>query len=244
MQIGVIGFGTFGRFMCSYLKQRADVLVYDQRGLEEEMETFGVEAALLDDVLKQDVIILAIPVQEQEAFWQVNGSSVNPQALVIDVSSVKTKPVELMQEYLPASCEILATHPLFGPQSGAQGIEGLSVVFWPVRMQAEKADQIKQLLEQDFGLHVILKSPEDHDKDMAYVQALTFYIGRAIGRMGIPDTKLKTRTYQHLFEIEQIVNKDTDELFLTIQHENPYADDVREELLKHLQDIDRELDRS
>jgi prephenate dehydrogenase len=241
MTVGVIGFGTFGRFMCGYLKRYGEVVVYNRTDRRDEIERFGLTAGSVEEALAQPIVILAISVQAQEAFWREHGAKVNPDALVIDVSSVKVKPVELMQKYLPKSCQILATHPLFGPQSGKDGIAGLSIVIWPVRLEETPLNKIMAFLQNELELKIIRKTPQDHDKDMAYVQALTFFIGRAIGRMGLPDTELATKTYQHLFDIEQIVGKDTDELFLTIQQENPYADEIRKELVAHLEDIEGEL---
>lgn len=38
--------------------------------------------------------------------------------LIVDVLSVKNHPKQAMLETLPADCDILCTHPMFGPESG------------------------------------------------------------------------------------------------------------------------------
>ena len=50
--------------------------------------------------------------------------------LVVDVLSVKDFPKKLFEERVPASCDILATHPMFGPESGGgpNGWRGLNFV--------------------------------------------------------------------------------------------------------------------
>ena len=40
-------------------------------------------------------------------------------AVIVDVCSVKEYPVQWMRELLPANVSILATHPMFGPDSAA-----------------------------------------------------------------------------------------------------------------------------
>jgi prephenate dehydrogenase len=230
-QIGIIGFGVFGRFMYRHLVRYFDIVVYD---VVPQGEDGSVQFVTLAQAAACQVVIVAVPVQRQEALFKDLSKLVNPQALVLDVSSVKSRPVELMQQYLPDSCSILATHPLFGPQSGKDGIDGLNIVLWPVRIGDGMYAKVKSFLQDELKLTVIERSPEVHDREMSYVQSLTFFIGRALGRMSIPDLELKTATYQHLLDVQRIVGGDTDELFYTIQHENPYALDIRKAFLEEL----------
>ncbi|MBW3538356.1 prephenate dehydrogenase/arogenate dehydrogenase family protein [Candidatus Parcubacteria bacterium] len=241
ISVGVIGFGTFGRFMCSYLKPFCNIGVYDQRPLAEEAGRFGVAFEPVERLAKRPVIIIAVPVQAQEDLLRQMAPVINPLALVVDVSSVKLKPVALMEKHLPATCQILATHPLFGPFSGKHGIAGLTVITWPVRVKPETYAKAKAFLVQTLKLVVKERSPEEHDRQMAHVLALTLFIGRALSQMQIPDSELKTATYQHLIDLENIVRADTPELFRSIQAENPFADEVRQRFLRQLQQIESEM---
>ena len=45
----------------------------------------------------------------------------------------KIKPATLMEKILPAGVDIVGTHPLFGPQSGKDGIAGLNIAVCNVR---------------------------------------------------------------------------------------------------------------
>ena len=241
-QVGVIGFGTFGKFMCSHLKPFFDIAVYDKRSVAAALKRAGFKFAPLEVVVQRPVIIAAIPVQEQEGLWRAVREKINPDALVIDVSSVKAKPIEMMKKYLPGSCQILATHPLFGPVSGREGIAGLTIITWPVRIDSASYDKIKAFLNNELKLIVKERAPEDHDRQMAYVLSLTLFIGRALRQMQIPDSELKTRTYQHLLDLENIVRGDTEDLFRSVQLENPYAGEVRQQFLDELEKIQKELE--
>ncbi len=78
--------------------------------------------------------------------------------------------------------------PLFGPQSANGGLSGLRFVVCPVRGgRYEQVAAFGRLL----GLKVTVTTPEEHDREMAYVQALTHLIGRSLVNIGIPDEHLK-----------------------------------------------------
>jgi len=81
-------------------------------------------------------------------------------------------------------------------------------------------------LATELGLVPSVTTPEEHDREMAYVQALTHLIGRSLVNIGIPDEQLKTQSYQHLLELCALIGADTFELFSAIQTQNPFAPDV------------------
>ena len=60
-----------------------------------------------------------------------------------------------------------------------------------------------RFFSQILKLNVLERSPELHDKQMAYVQALTHFVGRAVNNMDIPDVEQKTPAYQHLIDIKK-----------------------------------------
>merc|ERR1712226_192895 len=58
--------------------------------------------------------------------------------LVVDVCSVKVHAKTTMLALLPDSCDILCTHPMFGPESGKHGWGGLNFVYERVRVKASE----------------------------------------------------------------------------------------------------------
>jgi prephenate dehydrogenase len=227
--------------MAEQLSPHTAVVVSSRTANSHEVEAAGARLVSFSEAAAQQVVVPSVPVQNLEAVLERMVPYLRPGALVADVSSVKTVPVELMKRILPADCEILATHPLFGPQSGAGGIKGLPMVVWPVRVGDARLSRVQTFLVSTLGLDVMVVSPAEHDKEMAYVQALTFFLGKALGEIDIPDTPLKTKTYQHLLDVKRIVRGDSPELFETIQQFNPYAEGVRELLTRHLGEIEAEL---
>ena len=222
--LSIIGFGQFGQLAARTLKQHFDVLVTDAAaGAEATARDLGVAFGSLKDAASRDIVVVAVPVVAMlEVFAQL-APDLRPGALVIDVGSVKMLPVQWMTEVLPAYVDIVATHPLFGPQSARDSLEGLRFVVCPVRgdRHGAVADYGRSL-----GLTVTITTPEEHDREMAYVQALTHLIGRSLVNLGIPDEQLKTVSYQHLLELCSLIGADTFELFTAIQTQNPYAAEV------------------
>ncbi len=238
-ELGLIGFGSFGQFMVPFLKKHFEVSVYNRSDRSEDAKRLGVKYESIEVVAAKPVVILCVPVQFMEEMLIRVKDLVQPGALIVDVASVKVKPVELMEKHLPSNVEILATHPLFGPQSGRNGIEGLNMVMTPIR--TKRANNIYRYLSNVLRLNVLERTAEVHDKQMAYVQALTHFIGRAVNEMDIPDVEQKTQAYQYLLEIKRNLGQDSMDLFMTIENENPYAKEIREQFIQELTNLNLKL---
>jgi prephenate dehydrogenase len=230
--LGIIGFGSFGQFMTKHLKPYFTISVYNRSDKSAEAAALGVAYKSLEEIAGLSNVIVCVPVQFMEEMLIKIAPFVKVNARVIDVSSVKVKPVELMRKHLPTHCEIIATHPLFGPQSGKDGIKGLNMVLCPGKRTTNL--QLERFFRDELGLNVLIRTPEVHDIQMAYVQALTHFVGRAVNEMDIPDVEQKTPAYQYLLNIKKNLGGDSYDLFLTIEQENPYAKGVREHFMKEL----------
>ncbi len=224
--LGLVGFGQFGQLAARTLKAHFDVLVTDVApDAAAQARDLGVAFGSMDDAAVREVVIVAVPVSSMKAVFEALAPRLRAGALVIDVGSVKMLPAQWMTEILPAHVDLVATHPLFGPQSAKTSLRGLRFVVCPIRgARHEKVAAFGRSL----GLTVTVATPEEHDREMAYVQALTHLIGRSLVNLGIPDEQLKTVSYQHLLELCSLIGADTFELFTAIQTQNPFAAEVVE----------------
>lgn len=222
--LGLIGLGAFGRLTAETLKPQFDILAHDAADRSAEARALGIAWGSLQDAASRDIVIVAVPVRVMRETFEAIAPHVKPGALVVDVGSVKMLPAKWMLETLPEHCDIVATHPLFGPQSARDpGLAGQRLVICPVR--GERHRSIVALAEQ-LGLTPNVTTPEEHDREMAYVQALTHLIGRSLAALDIPDEALKTTSYQHLLELMRLIRDDSFELFTAIQTLNPYAAEI------------------
>lgn len=222
--LGLIGFGQFGRLAAAVLKQHFDVLVADAApDAEAAARELGVAFGPLEAAAAREVVVFAVPVVAMQAVFTAAAPHMRSGALAVDVGSVKMLPAQWMTEILPAHVDLVASHPLFGPQSARAGLDGLRLVVCPIR-----GDRYQKVAAfgRSLGLTVTVTSAEEHDREMAYVQALTHLIGRSLVNLGIPDEQLKTASYQHLLELCSLIGADTFELFTAIQTQNPFAAEV------------------
>ena len=220
-RVGLIGFGQFGQLAARVLSAHFDVCVTDPAPTSPAAALeIGVSLGTLEDAASREIVIFAVPVVAMEAVFRATAPHLKPGTLAIDVGSVKMLPSRWMTEILPDHVDLVATHPLFGPQSARTGLDGLRLVVCPIR--GDRHDKVVAF-GRSLGLTVTVTTPEEHDREMAYVQALTHLIGRSLVNLGIPDEQLKTASYQHLLELCSLIGTDSFELFTAIQTQNPFA---------------------
>ncbi len=117
--VGIIGFGRFSQLMIRYLSEDCEVTVYDRRERAGDISRLGGHSGSLAAACACDIVIPAVPISAMKPTLIQIGPRLKPHTLVVDICSVKTYPVQWMLEILPANVDILATHPMFGPDSAA-----------------------------------------------------------------------------------------------------------------------------
>ncbi len=107
-------------------------------------------------------------------------------------------------------------------------------MFSNILCDAKIYEGFKNIFEKKLGLKILEMTPEKHDREMAYIQGLSHFIGRTLKKMNIPDAPLATESYKHLRETSELVGYDSEDLFYSIQSDNPYAPEVREIFLEEI----------
>ena len=239
--IGLIGFGRFGKLVISYLSRDFKIYVYNSGNKAEAIRNTGAAAVSFETACRQKIVLLCMPISAMESTLEKIAPLVNPQALIIDVCSVKALPVKWMREKLPETVYLLATHPMFGPDSAGDSLKGQKIVLCPERISDRRYKKIADLLES-LGLIVIESTPEDHDKQIAVSLALTHFIGRSLSSFGADDLLIDTEGYKRLLHILEVVENDTWQLFEDMHRFNPFAADTRREFLKAMLEIEKQLE--
>lgn len=227
--LGLIGFGRFGQLAAQLLRDRFLISASDAQNQSEVARVLGVRFVEIDAAARCDIVVISVPVQHMRSVIKSIAPVVRAGSLVVDVASVKVQPAAWMTEYLPESVDVVATHPLFGPQSAKAGLAGQRLIVCPVRGRAHEA---VARLGRRIGLTVHVTTPEQHDREMAYVQALSHLIGRALINISAPAESLSTRSYEHLLDLCGLIKDDSFELFSAIQTMNPYASGVTRDFLQ------------
>lgn len=242
-RLGVIGFGDFSEFFIPYLKPFFDeVLVYSRRDVSSKCSIIGVKQASFEEVSSCEFVFVGVVVQYFEETLKKVIPHLQKGACVFEACSVKEYPIEIMKKHLPEDVDIIATHPLFGPNSGRNGIVGLNVLLINVRARQEIFDFFDSMFK-DLKLTMHYNSAKEHDEDMAYVQALSHFIAQGIREFGFlkKNTLITTKAYESLLQVEDNLSRDSWLLFESIENYNKYAKDIRSKFIESLQIIDEEL---
>jgi len=239
--IGLIGFGRFGRLTIEHLSGTCKMVAYDSGGKGEMIRAAGAEPVSLAAACSQEIVLLCMPISAMPATLEkIAPLLTHPEALVVDVCSVKTLPVKWMRAQLPPTVALLATHPMFGPDSARDSLQGHKIVLCPERIARDRFQAIRTRLES-LGLVVIESTPEDHDRQIAVSLALTHFIGRSLSSFGAQDLLIDTEGYKRLLHILEVVENDTWQLFEDMHQFNPFAAETRREFMDAMQAIETHL---
>ena len=238
MVISVYGLGRFGQFWAEQLIAWGLPRGHKFLGFSRS-ETRAIPEGMVRieeaGLIESDVIILCTAISSLDEVLPRIAPFIRPETLVMDTCSVKVAPTEAMKKYLPESVELMGTHPMFGPDSGKNGIAGLPLVFSPVRCK-EKTTQAWDSYFNEMKLEVITMTPEEHDREAAYTQGVTHFIGRVLNEMELKSSPIATLGYRELMKIVEQTCNDPFQLFLDLQNYNPYTHQMRLELQKALED--------
>src|SRR5205823_5230252 len=138
----------------------------------------GIRAATFDKIGQCDVVILAVPFGALET--AINGlrDHLAEDTVVMDVVSTKARATDALQSVLDDHPNVMASHPLFGPPSMRNIEEGDRLVV--TYEKGPRTADLHHFLRDDLRLCILKLTPEQHDRAMAYMQALPFFIARAL----------------------------------------------------------------
>jgi prephenate dehydrogenase len=239
--IGILGFGAFGRLIAAHLHPYFPLLACDSALTAEDQPHAHVRFGNVGDVGSCDIVILAVPVGDLSFALREIRPHLRPGAIVVDVGSVKVRPIEVMKAELPRFVDILGTHPLFGPQSARNGIAGRKIALCPVR--GRSAPRIAAFLRHVLKLAVHIVSPEEHDRQVAIARGVTHLIAKVLVRMEPLPSRLTTASFDLLMQATEMVRHDAASVFLAIERDNPYAAEVRERFFMLAEATRAELDQ-
>lgn len=166
-----------GMWFARHLKNEGHKVIIAGRNttkLATASEQLGVEASSNHDAVSSaDAVILSLPIDGFTDAVEDIAPFTRPGQTVFDVTSIKSKPVEVMHKFL-GKCTILGVHPMFGP--GADGLAGQRFVLTPTNaVENALADKVKGYLEKRRG-RVEIMTPQEHDDVISIVLGLSHFI--------------------------------------------------------------------
>lgn len=240
----IIGYGRLGQTLAGILKNDFTISVVETSKPQARIaKDDGFKIISLPELHAASTVIICVPISVFEQTVKDINPYLNPEALVMDTCSVKVIPTRIMEAELPSTVSIIATHPLFGPDSINRGLNHLSMVIHPVRTDDTTFEHWHAYL-QNLGLNVINATPDEHDEITAYTLGMTHFFGRIMGELKLKPQIITTVGYNALHEVMTQTNNDSWQLFNDMQAYNPYAREMREQVYAAIQNVETKLDKA
>jgi prephenate dehydrogenase len=230
LRIAIIGgSGKMGHWFTRFLLQEGYEVIITGRNedkLKRAHQRLGVEVTTdnIAAVKKAGAVILSVPIENFDSVVAQIGSHIQPEQIIMDITSVKAFPVAIMHQHIKSGL-VLGAHPVFGP--GAKDITHRSFILTPTNQQEEAlAQKVKQYLEAREA-RVTLMSPEEHDEVMAVVLGLAHFIAIAAADTLLSSERLKQMgsiggvTFKLLLTLTESVISEDPEFYASLQMHLP-----------------------
>ena len=247
----------------AFFKENLDVVIMATSivSFEETLTTFALEL--------RNFMEAKAEIEEQLADFpeDIQPHSRKRPPLIVDVLSVKEHPREIMLNVLPEDCDILCTHPMFGPDSGKFSWQGLNFVYERTRIDGitfgnsassesneslsrrssveyiERLDRLERFLSiwEEEGCKMVELSCKDHDSYAANSQFITHLMGRILGEQGLQSTPIDTKGFESVLKLVGSTTADSFDLFYGLYKYNQNSMDTIIKLQSSMEDVVRKL---
>ena len=222
------GAGRMGRWLIRhFLSQKKDVTISDVRFEEAKRiaESYGVKLAKdnQEAVKEADLIVISTPIRVTPDLLREIAPSVKKDAVVSEISSLKSQVVPILTEMAKQNVKPLSIHPLFGP--GAQKLEEERIALIPVVDPSFELKTVENLFP---GAEVIVVDAEEHDRAMALTLSLPHFLNMIFASViGEEDLnalkKLGGTTFTLQLTLSESVMNEDPLLYSSIQMNNEYT---------------------
>jgi prephenate dehydrogenase len=176
ISVGIIGgTGGMGLWFADLLKKEGYAVDISSRKTKLSAEELAK---------KCNVVVISVPISATAEVIKQVGPLLNQDQLLMDLTSLKIEPMELMLLHAPA--EVIGCHPLFGP--AIKESTGQNIVLCPGR-GIKWHPWLKGLFDKN-GFNVLERTAAEHDEMMSIVQVLnhvnTISLGLAIAETDQP----------------------------------------------------------
>lgn len=181
-----------------------------------------------------NVVVISVPIREMVDVIKNIGPMLPKDALLMDLTSIKTEPVAAMLKYSQA--QVVGLHPLFGPKA-TKGHSPLKVAICPGRGETGLNWTIEII--KAAGLKPLLVSPQLHDQLMSVIQGAQHFamiaFALTIMHSGCELEDLRrfaTPSFSQMTNRVEAILEQPPELFGPLMMDNPFS---LESIQSHMQ---------
>ncbi|KAL7239642.1 hypothetical protein ACSBR2_005522 [Camellia fascicularis] len=250
LRVAIIGFGNFGQFLAKALvRQGHTVLAHSRSDHTNTASKLGVSFfSDADDLCEEhpEVILLCTSIiSTEKVLRSLPFQRLKRSTLFVDVLSVKEFPRSLFMQILPLDFDILCTHPMFGPESGKDGWNGLPFVYDKVRIgndesRVSRCERFLDVFAKE-GCRMVEMSCLEHDLHAAGSQFITHTVGRILEKLRLDATPINTKGYDTLLNLVENTASDSFDLYYGLFMYNNNAMEQLERLDQAFESLKKEL---
>lgn len=191
MNILVVGLGLIGGSLCKALKKYTYHTVTGC-DLNHDIENAALRDVALDNVFDgsfegYDLIIIALFPQGSEIFFKENAPKISKNTLITDVCGIKGEFSDRMKAIAEANgLRYVGIHPMAGKEFGgyynstADLFVKANFIIAPFEDSDEKDTELLKTVATEIGAgKIVVTSPENHDKMIAYTSQLAHIVSSA-----------------------------------------------------------------
>jgi len=189
VNIAIIGLGIIGGSIAKALRVHTTHPVFGLNRTKATLDN-ALKCGAINDVLKDfsdiDITFVCLHPKASVDFIKSSAESFKQDSIVVDVSGVKTAIcAELNELAAKNGFTFIGGHPMAGSEqvgfahSSARLIENASFILTPFDKDAPEVETLKNLLN-DIGFgEIVVTTPENHDKMVAYTSQLPHVVAAA-----------------------------------------------------------------
>jgi len=239
MRIAIVGgSGKMGQWFARFFLDEGKQVLLTGRSEDKLLEVQRqLDVAVSTDITEvrdTDVVMISVPLDAFEAVVQQVAPHTHSRQIVVDVTSLKSQPVDIMHRYI-TSAVTLGMHPVFGP--GAKGLVNQNFVLTPTNEpETALAEKAREYLEAR-GARVSLMTPQEHDEMMTIILGLAHFIAIVSADTLLSQDKFQQMkeiggtTYKVLYTLVESVVSEDPELYASLQMSLPGIGEIEERFL-------------
>lgn len=225
MKINIAGGnGVMGKTIKPIFESQGHEVIFSGRNSSPSLE----EAARICDLT-----IISVPITATEEIIKRVAPHANA---LMDFTSLKSFPIELMLKYSKSNCEVGGLHPLFGE---VKSLNGRTVVYCETKKSGKKCLEVLKAF-QKAGLKIVKMKPPEHDLWLAGIlqnervnllEAFALSLEKSglsakeIYEISPPPTKVLIDL------VARQVDEKNDELYQALQDYNPFTPPIKQHLI-------------
>lgn len=231
MKASIIGgAGKMGKWFIQHFKGLGyTVIASDSRNdeLRKTADTLGItpKTSNITAVLDSDVVLIAVPMEQIAEVIREVSPHMKQNAVLCEISSIKQNLPDVLMEVSENQIQPLCIHPLFGPGPGTLARRMALIPIYDA--QSEKS-LVRDLFP---GYQTILTSAEEHDKAMAFIISLPYFINTILASVLAEENldflqQLGGTTFTVQLMLMGSIMFNSPKLHIALHKENEYAPDI------------------